>query len=368
MEKRYQVFISSTFTDLVEERQAVLKAILEIDHMPAGMELFQAADDTAWQLIKDVIDSSDYYVLIVGGRYGSLDSTGISYTEKEYDYAIATKKPVIPLLHKNPDNLPRDKTEVDSDAWTKLSSFRGKVEEKHACVYWESADELKARVIVGLTTATKRYPAIGWIRSDQIPSGTSLSDILKLKDRVAELELELQKAITTPPPGTEDLYQGTDTFRLNLAFSAVPSGAPDYSSARLAYTATVNPTWNEIFAGVAPVLINEASEPDFRLAFNRSLAMYAKREFEAHDDLSEKRLFDFRFQDHDIDTCIIQLRALGLIEESTRKRSVKDTATYWTLTPYGDQLMVQLRALRRSETEPKRVAGHAIQTDESDET
>ena len=59
MDKRYQVFISSTFTDLKDERQAVLKAVLELDHMPAGMELFPAADDTAWQLIKDVIASAE---------------------------------------------------------------------------------------------------------------------------------------------------------------------------------------------------------------------------------------------------------------------------------------------------------------------
>ncbi len=72
-EKRYQVFISSTFRDLIEERQAALKAILELSHMPAGMELFPAVDDSAWRLIQDVIDSSDYYVLIIGGRYGSLD-------------------------------------------------------------------------------------------------------------------------------------------------------------------------------------------------------------------------------------------------------------------------------------------------------
>lgn len=368
MDKRYQVFISSTFTDLKEERQAVLKAILEIDHMPAGMELFPAADDSAWQLIKEVIDSSDYYVLIIGGRYGSLDSTGISYTEKEYDYAVASKKPVVPLLHKNPDNLPREKTEVDSDAWQKLSSFREKVEEKHTCVYWESADELKAKVIVGLTAATKRHPAVGWVRADQVPSGTSLTDILRLKDRVAELEAELRTAKTTPPPGTEDLYQGVDTFELNLAFRAVRPDLPDYSPARLSYNATINPTWNEIFAGVAPVLINEASEPDFRRAFDKSLSMYARQEFEEHKDLSELRLFGFTFRDHDIDTCIIQLRALGLIEESTKKRSVKDTSTYWTLTPYGDQVMVQLRALRRSEHEHKRVAGHAAPTDEENQT
>ena len=123
MDKRYQVFISSTFRDLRDERQAVLKAILETDHMPAGMELFPASDDAAWQLIRDVIDASDYYVLIVGGRYGSLDDTGIGYTEKEYDYAIASGKPVIPLLHKNPNNLPRDKTETRAESWEKLKNF-----------------------------------------------------------------------------------------------------------------------------------------------------------------------------------------------------------------------------------------------------
>lgn len=142
MEKRYQVFISSTFTDLKEERQAGLRAILELDHMPAGMELFPAGDDSAWQLIKDVIDASDYYVLIVGGRYGSLDEEGIGYTEKEYDYAISTKKPVIPLLHQNPDNLPRERTEIDESSWKKLVEFRSKVEKRHTCVYWMARQNL----------------------------------------------------------------------------------------------------------------------------------------------------------------------------------------------------------------------------------
>ena len=73
-ERRYQVFMSSTFRDLIEERQAALQAVLELDHMPAGMELFPATDDSTWQLIKDVIDASDYYVVIVGG--GDTDQLG----------------------------------------------------------------------------------------------------------------------------------------------------------------------------------------------------------------------------------------------------------------------------------------------------
>ena len=91
MEKRYQIFISSTFDDLKEERQAVIKGILELEHIPAGMELFPATDDEAWQLISEVINSSDYYVLVIGGRYGSLDEEGLGYTQKEYEYAHSKK-------------------------------------------------------------------------------------------------------------------------------------------------------------------------------------------------------------------------------------------------------------------------------------
>lgn len=187
MDRRYQVFISSTFRDLIEERQALQRAILELDHFPAGMELFPAGDDAAWDLIKDVIESSDYYALIIGGRYGSLDEAGIGYTEKEYGYAVSLKKPVIPLLHKNPDNLPRDKTEIDQGSWNKLLAFRAKVEKRHTCVYWSSADELRAQVIIGLTSAFKRHPAVGWVRASEVPSDATLKETLALRSRLADL-------------------------------------------------------------------------------------------------------------------------------------------------------------------------------------
>lgn len=188
--------------------------------MPAGMELFPATDDSAWQLIRDVIDSSDYYVLIVGGRYGSLDEAGLGYTEKEYDYALASKKPVIPLLHENPDNLPREKTETDTAAWEKLKKFRAKAEKKHTCVYWRSADDLKAKVIVGLTAATKRHPAVGWVRADRVPTEATLADVLALKNRIAELEQEAAALRDHPPSGTEGLAQGEDRFEFHLSFVA----------------------------------------------------------------------------------------------------------------------------------------------------
>ena len=90
MEKRYQVFVSSTYADLQDERQRVIQALMEMDCIPAGMELFPAADEEQWEFIKRVIDDCDYYLLIIGGRYGSTTADGVSYTEREYDYAVAS--------------------------------------------------------------------------------------------------------------------------------------------------------------------------------------------------------------------------------------------------------------------------------------
>jgi hypothetical protein len=306
MDKRYQVFISSTFTDLKDEHQAVLKAILEIDQMPAGMELFPAADETAWQLIRDVINASDYYVVIIGGRYGSVDEAGIGYTEREYEYAIQSRKPVIPLLHENPDTLPRDRTETDNAVWKKLQAFRTRVESRHTCVYWRSAEDLKAKVIVGLTSAMKRHPAVGWVRADLVPSGATLAEVLALRNRVAELEAEAEAARLTPPEGMEELAHGEDTFEIHLTFKA---GDPGEYFSRQEYSGHISLSWEEIFAAVAPSMINEAADDDLRSAFRAFFQRRAVDAFSKDKRLKGKELVDFAFRDDEIETCVVQLRA-----------------------------------------------------------
>jgi nucleoside 2-deoxyribosyltransferase len=173
MDKRYQVFVSSTFTDLQEERKEVIQALLEMDCIPAGMELFPAANDDQWTLIKKVIDDCDYYIVIVAGRYGSLHPTSeISYTEMEYNYAIEQGKPVIGLLHKSPNAISEEKTEKSEAGRNKLENFREIVERK-TCRYWTNASELKSQVFSSLFKTIKSHPAIGWVKADLIQDETA---------------------------------------------------------------------------------------------------------------------------------------------------------------------------------------------------
>src|ERR1700739_3356439 len=120
MEKRYQVFVSSTYEDLGIERQEIMQALLELDCIPTGMELFPAASEDQWQLIKRVIDDCDYYIVVVAGRYGTLGPTGKSYTEMEFDYAVSTGKSVIGFYHSDLESLPGARLERTDERRVKL--------------------------------------------------------------------------------------------------------------------------------------------------------------------------------------------------------------------------------------------------------
>jgi hypothetical protein len=108
MDKVYQVFVSSTFADLEEERRIVSNGLAKAGFIPAGMELFPATDVQQLEYIKRVMDRSDYYIVIVGGRYGSLADGGVSFTEKEYEYAVEKGLPVLAFLHRDPKSIPVD--------------------------------------------------------------------------------------------------------------------------------------------------------------------------------------------------------------------------------------------------------------------
>ena len=83
---------------------------------------------------------------------------------------------------------------------------------------------LKARAIVGLTAAMKRHPALGWVRSDQVPSGATIAEVLTLRNRVGDLEAQLAATRLGPPPGAEDLHQGEDEVTVPVSFTVHPAG------------------------------------------------------------------------------------------------------------------------------------------------
>src|ERR1700693_761916 len=178
MDRRFQVFVSSTFVDLKEERAAIVSALLQMDAFPAGMELFPAADDDAWTLIERVIKASYYYLLVIGGKYGSVDpETELSYTEREYDLAVSLGTPVMAFLHGEPQKIELGKSEVEEGTRKKLEAFRAKVEKSKHVKYWTSAEGLSGQVALSYASFRQTYPAVGWVKGDVQTSAEALTEL-----------------------------------------------------------------------------------------------------------------------------------------------------------------------------------------------
>ena len=346
MEKRYQVFISSTYADLKEERQEVMQALLELDCIPAGMELFPAANEDQWTLIKRVIDDCDYYMVIVAGRYGTVGPDGVSYTEMEYRYALEQEKPVIGFLHENPGSLRADRSEDTEAGRQKLDEFCELVKKK-VCRFWDSPADLGSQVSRSLIQLMKRTPATGWVRGDLVPDESAANEILRLREKIEELEKGLEAARFEAPEEARHLSQGSATFIIHFSFSAWPS--EKYAFNRETYTHEIEVTWDEIFAAIAPPMIDESSDQNFREALSTLARYTALKELRNKDVFKGYTFSGFNVHNEDFQTIKVQLRALGLIIKSDRVRSVKDTKTYWTLTPYGDTIMTRLKAIPRNE-------------------
>lgn len=191
--KRYQIFVSSTFADLEEERAKVMKTILNFDCFPAGMELFPAMDEEIFEYIKRIIDDSDYFLLIIGGSYGSVDGNGISWTEKEYDYAVKRGIPVIVFDHKDFTKIPADRTDLNDKKRKKLIAFKEKVSKDRLIKKWTNIDDLDANVAKSLHKVLENPTQIGWVRADSVASSNTQKEIQKFKIEIADRQDEIKR-------------------------------------------------------------------------------------------------------------------------------------------------------------------------------
>jgi nucleoside 2-deoxyribosyltransferase len=199
MQKRkLQVFVSSTFIDLKEERQSAVEAILNAGHIPAGMELFKAGDESQWNIIKDWIEESDVYMLIVGGRYGSIEpKSGKSYTQLEYEYAIELGKPFFAIVIKDDwtDKKAKKKGVKIEDFkevhnLSKLQEFKKTVLTK-IVKFAEDLKDIKLAVGESLNEMSRRDNLKGWVKADDTDYSSISEELARLSKENSELKSQL---------------------------------------------------------------------------------------------------------------------------------------------------------------------------------
>lgn len=333
MDKRYQIFLSSTYSDLKEERQKVYQTLMEMDCIPAGMELFPATDEEQFEFIKKIIDDCDYYLLIIGGRYGSITSEGISYTEKEYDYAIEKKLKVIAFIHEDPSTLISAKTDRDQELEKKLFEFREKVKQNRLIKTWKIGNELPGLVALSLSKTIKTYPAIGWVRATSIGTAELLAEINALRKENEELRNKLAKE-------NQNIVSIEDIASLDEHIEIQAKYRVDRGSYLANWNGKI--TWKTLFALIAPKILKKPN--DYLAKSNLSSCI--------HNYLG-KSFYDFNIEDNDFETIKIQFKALGLINIDHLRTTDNKMALFWSLTSKGEALMIELRVIRNNQKIPQ---------------
>ncbi|MFC1393081.1 DUF4062 domain-containing protein [Acinetobacter junii] len=218
--KKYQIFVSSTYVDLINERQAAVEAILKAGHIPAGMELFTASNQSQWTIIQKWIDESDIYMLILGGRYGSIEpSSGLSYTELEYNYALSQNKPLFAVIME--DEALDEKVKqsgrsvLESDNPQKLKDFKTKVL-SYMSSFFEDYKDIKLAVHESVGKLQQENKLIGWVRADELLNPQQYLDqitaLQKEKEALHKENLQLKKRVPKSSTTEDDLDELINLF------------------------------------------------------------------------------------------------------------------------------------------------------------
>ena len=335
MEKRYQVFVSSTYSDLKDERQAVMHALMQLDCIPAGMELFPAADEEQLQFIKKIIDDSDYYILIIGGRYGSITSEGLSYTEQEYDYARGRDLKILSFIHEKPEELPLKNSERDPALRERLAAFRKKAETGTIVKFWNDVRDLPGLVALSLPKTIKTYPALGWVRADQASNPELLVDINQLRkanDSLSRQNSALMARMQAPMPLIEDIAGLQEKFLLI---------GTHYSQYEIR-TWRLEKSWQDIFAALAPKLLESPNDALMHAYFETVV-----REM-CLESSTRSSYNKFTVNESCYQTVKIQLTALKLVETELRDTMSGSVALFWSLTTSGKARLFEFRTKKTS--------------------
>lgn len=342
MNKKLQVFISSTYTDLIEERQAAVQAVLDAGHIPAGMELFKAGNTSQLETIYKWIDNSDVYMLILGGRYGSIEEkTGKSYTQLEYEYAIGKGLPIFSVVLRNDfikkkSELLGEECTIENANVSKYYDFKNLVMSKIVREVSDCKDIMLA-VHTTLKDFMEEYEFVGWVRSNDTELNADLLNQLNdmnkavstLKEEKNRLKLEL-----------DNLEQN---FESNLAFEdqyiTIEGKYREYfgqlgNRSSVEHSVSKEITWDKMFLLWAPRLFTTLNIVSAQKQLEYALKDYMGRYFDMNDNL---------FQ-----TIKIQYHALGLIKAYEARTTSGGTAEFIKLTEKGKNYLIQKSAITKS--------------------
>jgi len=144
------VYVSSTFEDLKEERACVREALVDLGHSVTSMESYGSSEERALKSCVADVQKCDLYVCIVGWRYGFVppEGNGKSITEQEYEAAGKVPR-LLYLCAQKPEEWARPPgrpdRQVDADLG-QIQRFRQQLQDTHRPKLFKDLRDLSVTV------------------------------------------------------------------------------------------------------------------------------------------------------------------------------------------------------------------------------
>jgi hypothetical protein len=204
--------------------------------------------------------------------------------------------------------------------------------------YWDSAEDLPALVSLNLNKTISEYPAIGWVRANKVASEELLTEINELRKENSNLhqtneDLQEELAQFNSQPVVENLAGLDEKVKLFGTYTS------SYQHQRSSWEITL--TWSQIFTFIAPYL--PSSPRDRHVKEILEEAAFKMRDIKGYSPDLDDQLFR---------TIALQLQVLNLVQIKHTHVPAGGTG-YWSLTPYGTRLMIQLRTVKKPASDNK---------------
>ncbi|KGT46600.1 MULTISPECIES: DUF4062 domain-containing protein [Acinetobacter] len=194
LDKRYQVFISTSGQDMQPERIILAQTLVGMGFFSWGLEQ-RTPLSTAFA--RRQIDDCDYVVILLGSQYGEQSVSGVGYMHLEYIYAVSKQKPVIVFMHDDPDSRDESLHDAKPELREKFNEFRKLLQNEVDQIFtYRSLRDLEMAVRLNMPQMLERYPVTGWVR----PQNTQAlhDEIDELKAKIAQMEADADKSEPDP--------------------------------------------------------------------------------------------------------------------------------------------------------------------------
>lgn len=330
MQKIHHVFISSTFVDLADARKKISEAVAKAGYVPEGMEIFPASSQSQMDFIKRVIDRCDYYIVILGGRYGSEGKDGLSYTEMEFEYALDRSIPVLAFLPRDEAKLSAGNVEKDLGKQKKLEEFKRRLTEDAVVDYWDDEGHLAAIVLAALSQESVSRPGVGWIRANF----AAQEDLLQEVHALRKANDDLTKSANSIQP--QNNFDDIKLAGLDEEFCVRFEYKHDNYRARQSLMLS----WREIIKIIGP---------EYRAASNttgvqKSVEKYVTTELPEYSRSGVTISVEMR----DKKAILLQMEVLGFMTASVLALKGGGNAVFHQLTAVGENVMLRENAIKNT--------------------